>query len=119
MQIDLASVVASDLPRLSKPQQSEIELVRAIAQGDKRATHVLFAKHRLGVYRFALRLVDEKEAESQLGCWRSRAIWPSRCCAGIQWRNWMSARPPQFRIMLMIPRQQFKRSSKAQFSLIA
>ena len=69
MQIDLASVVASDLPRLSKPQQSEIELVRAIAQGDKRATHVLFAKHRLGVYRFALRLVDEKEAESQLGCW--------------------------------------------------
>jgi len=34
MQIDLASVVASDFPRLSKPQQSEIELIRAIAQGD-------------------------------------------------------------------------------------
>ena len=37
MQIDLATVVASDFPRLSKPQQSEIELIRAIAQGDKRA----------------------------------------------------------------------------------
>jgi hypothetical protein len=39
MQIDLASVVASDFPRLSKPHQSEIELIRTIAQCDKRAMH--------------------------------------------------------------------------------
>ena len=54
MQIDLASVVAWDFRRLSKPQQSETELIRAIARGDKHAMHVLFSKHRLGVYRFAL-----------------------------------------------------------------
>ena len=47
MQTDLASVVVSDFPRLSKPEQSEIDLMRAIAQGDKRAMHLLFAKHRL------------------------------------------------------------------------
>ena len=85
MQIDLASVVASDLPRLSKPQQSEIELVRAIAQGDKRAMHTLFAKHRLRVYRFALRLDDEKEAaedlvsEAFLNVWRHAGRFEGRC----------------------------------------
>ena len=85
MQIDLASVVASDFPRLSRPQQSETELIRAIAQGDKRAMHVLFAQHRLGVYRFALRLIDEKEAaedlvsEAFLNVWRHAGRFEGRC----------------------------------------
>ena len=85
MQIDLATGVASDFPRLSKPQQSEIELIRAIAQGDKRAMHLLFAKHRLGVYRFALRLVNEKEAaedlvsEAFLNVWRHAGTFEGRC----------------------------------------
>ncbi|MGZ5233631.1 MAG: sigma-70 family RNA polymerase sigma factor [Burkholderiales bacterium] len=84
MQIDLASVVASDFPPLSKPQQLDIELIRAIAQGDKRAMHVLFAKHRLSVYRFALRLVDEKEAaedlvsEAFLNVWRHAGRFEGR-----------------------------------------
>ena len=85
MQIDLATVVASDFSRLSKPQQSEIELIRAIAQGDKRAMHLLFAQHRLGVYRFALRLVNEKEAaedlvsEAFLNVWRHAGRFEGRC----------------------------------------
>jgi RNA polymerase sigma-70 factor, ECF subfamily len=85
MQIDPASIVAWDCPRLSKPHQSEIELMRAIAQCDKRAMHVLFAKHRLGVYRFALRLVDEKEAaedlvsEAFLNVWRQAGRFEGRC----------------------------------------
>ena len=85
MQTDLASVVVSDFPRLSKPEQSEIDLMRAIAQGDKRAMHLLFAKHRLGVYRFALRLVDEKEAaedlvsEAFLNVWRHAGRFEGRC----------------------------------------
>jgi len=85
MQIDLASVVASDFRRLSKPQQSEIELILAIAQGDKHAMQVLFSKHRLGVYRFALRLVDEKEAaedlvsEVFLQVWRHAGRFEGRC----------------------------------------
>jgi RNA polymerase sigma-70 factor, ECF subfamily len=85
MQIDLATGIASDFPGLSKPQQSEIELIRAIAQGDKRAMHLLFAKHRLGVYRFALRLVNEKEAaedlvsEAFLNVWRHAGRFEGRC----------------------------------------
>src|SRR5262245_34070860 len=85
MQIDVASVVAWNFRRLSKLQQSEIELIRAIAQGDKHAMHVLFSKHRLGVYRFALRLVDEREAaedlvsEVFLQVWRHAGRFEGRC----------------------------------------
>src|SRR5262245_3452665 len=79
MQIDVASVVAWNFRRLSKPQRSEIELIRAIAQGDKHAMHVLFSKHRLGVYRFALRLVDEKEAAEDLVSEVFLQVW---CHAG-------------------------------------
>jgi len=85
MQTDLARVVTSDFPRPSKPQQSKTELIRAIAQGDKRAMHVLFAKHRLDVYRFALRLVNEKEAaedlvsEVFLNVWRHAGRFEGRC----------------------------------------
>ena len=66
MQIDLASAVAWDFVRPSKPQQSETELLESIAQGDKHAMHVLFAHHRLCVYRFALRLVADREAAEDL-----------------------------------------------------
>ena len=66
MQIDLASAVAWDFVRPSKPQQSETELIQSIAQGDKRAMHVLFEHQRLRVYRFALRLVADREAAEDL-----------------------------------------------------
>ena len=85
MQNDLATAVAWDFPRPSKPQQSETELIRSIAQGDKRAMHVLFAQHRLRVYRFALRLVDDKEAaedlvsEVFLEVWRHAGRFEGRC----------------------------------------
>ena len=46
MQIDLATAVAWDFARPSKPQPSETQLIWSIAQGDKRAMHVLFARHR-------------------------------------------------------------------------
>lgn len=83
MQIDLASAVACDFARPSK--KSETELIRSIAQGDKRAMHVLFAQHRLRVYRFALRLVaDEHAAEDLvsevfLEVWRHAGRFEGRC----------------------------------------
>jgi RNA polymerase sigma-70 factor (ECF subfamily) len=64
MQIDLASATALDFARSSK--QSETELIRAIAQGDKRAMHALFAHHRIRVYRFALRLVADEDLAEDL-----------------------------------------------------
>ena len=85
MQTDTASAVAWDFARPSKPQQSETELVQSIAQGDKRAMHVLFAHHRLRVYRFALRLVADPEAaedlvsEVFLQVWRHANTFEGRC----------------------------------------
>jgi len=77
--------VAWDVRRLSRPQQTEADLIRSIAQGDTRAMHVLFARHRFYVYRFALRLVDDKHAaedlvsEVFLEVWRHAARFEGRC----------------------------------------
>jgi len=85
MQIDLATVVTSDFSLSSKPQQSEAELIRSIARGDKRAMHILFVCHRLRVYRFALRLVRDREtaedvvSEVFLKVWRQAERFEERC----------------------------------------
>ena len=100
--------------------------------------HVLFAQHRLRVYRFALRLVDDKEAAEDLvsevflevwrhaakfegrsgsrpGSWRSPAI----CALSMLRRRTMerldlgeAAAIPDKRT---IPRQRSTSSSRAQF----
>jgi len=85
MQIDLAGTVAWEFPRSWNPRASQIELIRAIEQGDKRAMQVLFTQHRLRVYRFALRLVDDKDAaedlvsEVFLQVWRHAGRFEGRC----------------------------------------
>jgi Sigma-70 region 2 len=86
MQIDLASAVAEGFRnRRQRPQPSQTELIRSIAHGNRRAMHVLFAQHRLRVYRFALRLVDDKDAaedlvnEVFLEVWRHAGSFEERC----------------------------------------
>jgi len=85
MQIDLAGTVAGELPRLSSPQPSQRDLIQAIAQRDKHAMQALFAQHRLRVYRFALRLVDDKDAAEDLvsdvflEVWRHAGRFEGRC----------------------------------------
>jgi RNA polymerase sigma-70 factor (ECF subfamily) len=85
MQIDLAGTVAWEFPRSSRPQPSHPELIQKIAQGDTRAMQVLFVEHRLRVYRFALRLVDDEQAaedlvgEVFLEVWRHAGRFESRC----------------------------------------
>jgi RNA polymerase sigma-70 factor, ECF subfamily len=86
MQIDLASAVAGDFRQSStRPQPSQTELIRSIAHGDRRAMQILFAQHRLRVYRFALRLVDDKDAaedvvsEVFLEVWRHAGSFEGRC----------------------------------------
>jgi RNA polymerase sigma-70 factor, ECF subfamily len=66
MQAGLASAVVCDPARPSRPQRSESELIRSIARGDRRAMHTLFVQHRLRVYRFALRLIDDKDAAEDI-----------------------------------------------------
>lgn len=89
MQSSLVRSIAWDRtrpkPEQSKPEQSETELIRSIAQGDKHAMHILFAHHRIRVYRFALRLVDNQEAaedlvsEVFLEVWRHAGRFEGRC----------------------------------------
>jgi RNA polymerase sigma-70 factor (ECF subfamily) len=85
MQINLTGSIAWDIAGPSNSQQSENELVRSIAQGDKRAMHALFSYHRLRVYRFALRLVADQEAaedlvsEVFLDVWRHAGRFEGRC----------------------------------------
>ena len=85
MQNDSATAVAWGFARPSKPQPSETQLIWSIAQGDKRAMHVLFARHRLPLYRFALRMVADKQAAEDvvsdvfLEVWRHAGRFEGRC----------------------------------------
>src|SRR5262249_3478799 len=91
MHTDLTGTAA--FRRLSRPQLSETDLIRSIAQGDKHAMHVLFAQHRLRIYHFALRLLDDKQAAEDLvsavflEVWRHAARFQGRC----QLSTWLLA----------------------------
>jgi RNA polymerase sigma-70 factor (ECF subfamily) len=85
MQIDLGGTVVGEFPRDERPQLSQTKLIKAIAAGDKRAMQVLFAQHRLRVYRFALRLLDDRDgaedlvSEVFLDVWRHAGRFEGRC----------------------------------------
>ena len=110
MQTDLAGTVAWALPRRSRPQPSQSDLIRAIAQGDKHAMQALFAQHRLRVYRFALRLIDDKDAaedlvsEVFLEVWRHAGRFEGRCRVS----TWLLA-ITRNRALSMLRRRQMER----------
>ena len=110
MQTDLAGTVAWALPRRSRPQPSQTDLIRAIAQGDKHAMQALFAQHRLRVYRFALRLIDDKDAaedlvsEVFLEVWRHAGRFEGRCRVS----TWLLA-ITRNRALSMLRRRQMER----------
>jgi RNA polymerase sigma-70 factor, ECF subfamily len=85
MQVDLASALVCDPAGPSRTERSGSELIRSIAQGDRDAMRALFVQHRLRVYRFALRLVGDKEAaedlmsEVFLEVWRRAGTFEGRC----------------------------------------
>jgi RNA polymerase sigma-70 factor (ECF subfamily) len=74
MQIDCTlAKVATRRVGADAGEQSDDFLIRAIAKGDKLSMKVLFARHNVRVYRFALRLTrDESLAEDVvfLHAWR-------------------------------------------------
>ena len=137
MQIDLAGTVAWELPRSSRPQPSQPELIREIAQGNTRAMQILFVQHRLRVYRFALRLVDDEQAaedlvsEVFLEVWRHAGRFEGRCRVSTwllaitrnlalsmlrrRWKDWTTMRPRQFQIMPTIPRWRSRGGSRVRF----
>ena len=54
-----ADVALKSFARANKPSASDQDLIQQIAIGDQLALRTLFARHRVPVYRFALRLVGD------------------------------------------------------------
>src|SRR5215831_2311276 len=48
------------------PDTADVALVRSIAAGDKHAMQILFARHNVRVFRFVLRLIEDKSAAEDL-----------------------------------------------------
>jgi RNA polymerase sigma-70 factor, ECF subfamily len=79
------SAVAGFHPAASAELSTDEKLIERIASGDQLAMRALFARHRLGVYRFVLRMVrDETSAEDLLSdvffdVWRQAGRFEGRC----------------------------------------
>jgi RNA polymerase sigma-70 factor (ECF subfamily) len=64
---------------------SDTELMQAVGQGDKQAMQVLFGRHNVRIYRFALRFVndeamaDDLVSEVFLEVWRQATKFEARC----------------------------------------
>src|SRR4051794_26590483 len=71
--------------RQAAADRSDEALVAAVAAGDKQALQVLFARHNVRVYRFALRFLnDEAGAEDMVSevffdLWRQAGRFEARC----------------------------------------
>jgi RNA polymerase sigma-70 factor (ECF subfamily) len=60
-------IVASRADESESVQSTSDEaLIRAIAEGDKRAMHVLYKRHNARVYRFVLRLTANASLAEEL-----------------------------------------------------
>jgi RNA polymerase sigma-70 factor, ECF subfamily len=79
------AVTAANRGLLSAQENSDAALVEAIAAGDKHALQVLYGRHHVKVYRFALRFLrDEASAEDMVSevfidVWRQAERFERRC----------------------------------------
>ncbi len=77
--------IASTRARTSVPETSDEALIGAIADGDKRAMQVLYARHNVRVFRFILRLTsntsmaEDLVSEVFLDVWRQADAFESKC----------------------------------------
>ena len=74
-------------PRSARCEVPDATLIARIATGDRLAMHVLFARHKTGVYRFILRVVgdvasaDDLTSEVFLAVWRHAHRFKGRAAA--------------------------------------
>jgi RNA polymerase sigma-70 factor, ECF subfamily len=79
------AVTTANRDHLSAQDNSDAALVEAIAAGDKHALQVLYGRHHVKVYRFALRFLrDESLAEDMVSevfidVWRQAERFERRC----------------------------------------
>jgi RNA polymerase sigma-70 factor (ECF subfamily) len=72
------------VPAAPMPVESDEALIARIAAGDRRAMRTLFDRHHLRVYRFALRLLGDRElaedvlSEVFLDVWRHASMFAAR-----------------------------------------
>ena len=72
---------------MSTPTAADETLIQAIARGDRTAMQTLFARHRVKVFRFVLRLVrnqataEELTADVFLDVWRNARRFEGRSAA--------------------------------------
>jgi RNA polymerase sigma-70 factor (ECF subfamily) len=59
-------------------EASDSVLIRAVAAGDKRALHALYARHKVRVFRFILRMIDDRSLAEDLVSEVPRRQAPSR-----------------------------------------
>jgi RNA polymerase sigma-70 factor (ECF subfamily) len=85
-QIQALTVAPAGRPAWNVARETcDADLMQAIGQGDKQAMQVLFARHNVRIYRFALRFVnDEGTAEDLvsevfLEVWRQAGKFEARC----------------------------------------
>ena len=83
----MAACVPFAQPRSARCDVPDATLIARIATGDRLAMHVLFARHKTGVYRFILRVVgdvasaDDLTSEVFLAVWRHAHRFKGRAAA--------------------------------------
>jgi RNA polymerase sigma-70 factor (ECF subfamily) len=77
--------IASANARASVPETTDEALIASIANGDKRAMQVLYARHNVRVYRFIVRLTgntstaEDLVSEVFLDVWRQADAFEAKC----------------------------------------
>ncbi len=77
--------IASAHARVSVPETTDEALIAAIADGDKRAMQVLYARHNVRVFRFIMRLTgntstaEDLVSEVFLDVWRQADAFEAKC----------------------------------------
>ena len=77
--------IASTRARAAVPETSDEALIGRIADGDKRAMQVLYARHNVRVFRFILRLTnntavaEDLVSEVFLDVWRQADAFEAKC----------------------------------------
>jgi RNA polymerase sigma-70 factor (ECF subfamily) len=77
--------IASTQAKISVPETTDEALIAAIANGDKRAMQVLYARHNVRVFRFIVRLTgntstaEDLVSEVFLDVWRQADAFEAKC----------------------------------------
>ena len=74
----LAAILGSENQiALDKPIESEVELIRSVAKGDRRAFERLFRSYHGRIYKFSIRMLQDHLLADEVACDTLYAVWTS------------------------------------------